>query len=136
MLRKEREQETGFEERIRSAGASAAGEKIVTHDRDNDRSSDYYETKKYDEIGHKLKLQEIELEKARHELTVSKNREFTSHLANLNAVQGVNVSNRVSSDKMLNLDAEESAAISNVLPSTYIEAIRSIVVETLKNAKQ
>ena len=149
MRENERTYESGMDEQAKQAAMSALGEKVETIDKRGDRSGDYYETLRLERLAHvrkteSLELRERELAQRERELThaerqqalkAEQDRDMARHMANLKAInhQGK------AFEEMIEKDAEEAKAVSEIFSGVQIEAIKSAVAvavaEVLRNSK-
>lgn len=124
----EREYETGTDEQAKQSAMNKLSEAVVSLARDNDRSSDHYESLRIHNLYNDLKRQSLDLAEREMALTerrnreteremAQKNREFTTHCANLQFIE---------------LDPKEAKSVSEVLSGVQIEAVKTILVATLK----
>ena len=93
-IEKEKPFETGMDEQAKQAAMSKLGESVTSLARDNDRSSDYFETVRLSNLVHLEKMRSLELAEREQGLLERKNREserailianreFSTHQANL-----------------------------------------------------
>ena len=130
--------ETGMDEQAKQAGMTKLGEGVTTSNRDNDYIASHIEGLRHRQLQietlereHEYKVKSLELAEREQALTEKRNKAFNQDLADKQALEH----SRFGFDKLNNLEPSEAVAQSNVLPSTTIEAIRAIVVETMKASK-
>jgi hypothetical protein len=134
--------ETGMDEQAKQGAMQNLSEKVDTHDKRNDRSADYYETLRLERLLHARKMESLELrerELAQAErqqaLKAEQDRDVVRHMSNLKALnhQGK------AYEELIEKDAEEAKAISEILSGVQIEAIKSAVAvavaEVLRSQK-
>jgi len=126
----EKEFETGMDEQAKQGAMQNLTEKVAGHDTRNDRSQDYYETLRLERLAHSRKMESLELrerELAQAErqqaLKAEQDRDVVRHMANLKSL----THSGKAFEEMIEKDAEEAKAVSEILSGVQIEAIKSAV---------
>jgi len=129
---KEQAYETGMDEQAKQSAMNQLGESVITNDRGNDRSSDYYEELRHQYLANKQREEALMLGEREHSLTERRNREaerstevrntgYATHLSNLSRAE---------------LDPIQSKSVTEVLNGLETKglnaAIVAAVVEGLK----
>ena len=115
-------------DQVEQSGADKLGEEVITLNRDNDLAGIYVEELRHKKLQNELKLQNIEISEREQALTERRNREHTTHLMNIQSIEHT----RFGYDRLNNLEPREAKAISEVLSGVQIEAIKSLIVESIK----
>lgn len=122
--------ETGMDEQAKQAAMSKLGESVTTLARDNDRSSDYCETLKYQHIDHVRRMQNLEYTRNLEDLKFARDSHANTQLNNIRAGEH----HGHGYDRLVNLEPAEGKAISTMLDGDIIKAIQVAVVESTQIA--
>lgn len=128
--------ESGMDEQAKQSGMNKLGEQVITHDRANDRSQDFYEQLRQQKLDYERRLQEIELaskdlrlREQEQALTERRQVAFNTDLANKQALRHENHGY----DKLSNLEAVEAMGNAKVFNSDDLKkSIETIVLDVLK----
>lgn len=141
-MNREHSFETGMDEQAKQGAMQNLTEKVAGHDTRNDRSQDYYETLRMERLAHQRKIDALELaerelglSEKKQALKAEQDRDLVRHRMNLSAVSH----DAKAFEELIEKDAEEAKAVSEILSGVQIEAIKSAVAvavaEVLKNSK-
>jgi len=126
----ERSFETGMDEQAKQAAMQNLTEKVAGHDTRNDRSQDYYETLRLERLTHVRKIETLELaerelglSEKKQALKAEQDRDLVRHMANVKSLTHASKA----FEEMIEKDAEEAKAVSEILSGVQIEAIKSAV---------